>query len=273
MDRSSNEKAPNNNADKMPVMFVGHGNPMNAIEDNRWSRGFASLGAMVPTPKAVLAISAHWYLDGTYLTSDARPKTIHDFGGFPRALYEVEYPAPGRPDLAQTVRDALTDHGAALSGDWGLDHGTWSELKWMFPKADVPVVQLSIDRRLNIREHFSLARSLSALRHHGVLVVGSGNIVHNLRDAFGQIRAGTNNTPDWAQRFDGATNAALQQHDTDAVLRLLDGNDDARLAHPTPEHFLPLVYTAALAEPDDTVRSPIEGFDAGSLSMRTVLWG
>ncbi len=258
---------------RMPVMFVGHGSPMNAIEDNRWSQGFTALGQMVPKPRAILAVSAHWYVPGTYLTGEAQPKTIHDFGGFPRPLFEVQYPAPGRPDLATQVRQALDHHDAQLRTDWGLDHGTWSVLKWMFPDADVPVVQLSIDRALSPRAHFELARSLTDLRDQGVLVLGSGNTVHNLRDAFHQMKARTHDTPAWAQRFDDAVLAAVQQHDADTIVGLLDGGDDARLAHPTPEHYLPLIYAMALSDANDPVRTPIVGFDAGSLSMRAFIWG
>lgn len=258
---------------RMPVVFVGHGTPMNAIEDNRWSRSFADLGRMVPRPTAILSVSAHWFVDGTYLTGNARPETIHDFSGFPRELYEVDYPAPGNADLAQRVRALLGEDGTALSTQWGLDHGTWSVLRWMFPQADVPVVQLSIDQRLEAREHYALARSLSDLRHEGVLVLGSGNIVHNLRDAFQRMRRGSVETPDWALRFDGTVMEASVQHDTKTLLELWSRDGDGRLAHPTPDHWLPLIYTLALTDERDQVRFPVEGFDLGSLSMRSILWG
>jgi 4,5-DOPA dioxygenase extradiol len=252
---------------------VGHGSPMNVIEDNPWSRGFAALAGLVRRPSAILAISAHWYVDGTYLTSSARPKTIHDFGGFPSALYEIEYRAPGKLDLAERVRALIGPERAALTAEWGLDHGTWSVLKWMYPDASVPVIQLSIDRRLDARSHVELGRSLAELRHEGVLIVGSGNVVHNLRDAFGRMRSGSKATPDWASRFDRTVADVVSQHDSRALVELWPGTDDGRLAHPTPDHFLPLLYASAATDERDGVRFPIDGFDLGSISMRTVVWG
>lgn len=257
----------------MPVLFVGHGSPMNVIEDNRWSRGFAALRDQVPRPAAILAISAHWYVGGTYLTGNAAPETIHDFGGFPRALFEIEYPAPGKVDLAERVRAILGDERAALRDDWGLDHGTWSILRWMYPDADVPVVQLSIDHRVDPRRHFELARSLGELRDSGVLILGSGNIVHNLQDAFPRKRRGDRSTPDWARCFDNDVARALEQHDTRRLLTLWPDTDDGRMSHPSPDHWLPLIYTLAASERDDAVGFPLEGFDWGSLSMRSVLFG
>jgi len=259
---------------RMPVIFVGHGSPMNAIEDNRWSRGFAALGQSLPRPTAILSVSAQWLVGGTFLTAQARPATIHDFGGFPRALYEIEYPAPGKVDLAQRVRTLLDEGGAALSTEWGLDHGTWSVLNWMFPRADVPVVQLSIDRRLGAEQHHTLARSLVELRDQGVLVMGSGNIVHNLSDAFHRMRTASTETPPWARRFDQMVEAATLAHDARTLVQASDaGGDDARRSHPTPEHWLPFLYTLALTDSRDAVGFPIEGFDLGSLSMRSVVWG
>jgi len=255
---------------RMPVLFVGHGSPMNLIEDNRWSRGFAGLRDEVPRPKAILAVSAHWFVDGTYLTDNAAPPTIHDFSGFPRELYELDYPAPGQPDLANRVRKLL---GAELSGDWGLDHGTWSILRWMYRDADIPVVQLSINRQLGVRRHYELGRSLADLRDEGILIMGSGNIVHNLRDAFRQMRAGSRQTPDWAQRFDGAVADMLRRRDTTALLTAWPDTDDGRLAHPTADHWLPLVYAYAATDDQDRVRFATEGFDLGSLSMRTIVFG
>jgi 4,5-DOPA dioxygenase extradiol len=258
---------------RMPVLFAGHGSPMNVIEDNRWSRGFAALRHEVPIPAAILAVSAHWFVDGTYLTGDARPRTIHDFSGFPRELYEIEYAAPGKVDLAERVRGLLGTEHASLSTDWGLDHGTWSVLRWMFPEAEIPVVQLSIDRRRGPAEHFALARSLAPLRDEGILLVGSGNVVHNLGDAFRRMRSGSTETPPWAARFDGVVADALVQHDHRALVDVWPGTDDARLAHPTPDHWLPLLYALGATDDRDPVRFPTEGFDAGSLSMRNVLWG
>ncbi|MBK8097100.1 MAG: 4,5-DOPA dioxygenase extradiol [Planctomycetes bacterium] len=254
----------------MPVLFVGHGSPMNAIEDNAWSRGFAALGASLPRPRAVLAVSAHWYVDGTLLTANPRPRTIHDFGGFPDELFAVEYPAPGLPDLAAAVQKLLGS--AEVANDWGLDHGSWSVLRKMYPEASVPVVQLSIDRRLSARQHFELARSLRDMRDDGVLILGSGNVTHNLRDALGRMQGGDPTTPDWAARFDRMVAAALPQHDRERLLGALD-TPDGRLAHPSPDHWWPLLYAAACADERDAVAFPIEGFDLGSLSMRAVLFG
>jgi 4,5-DOPA dioxygenase extradiol len=179
---------------RMPVLFVGHGSPMNAIEDNAWSRGFRKLGELLPQPKAILSVSAHWYVPGTFLTGDERPRTIHDFGGFPRELYEQQYPAPGSVELAQRV-SRLVGRGASLRTDWGLDHGTWSVLKYLRPEADVPVVQLSIDGRLPPEGHLAIGRALTPLREEGVLILGSGNVTHNLRHAFASWQRGETETP------------------------------------------------------------------------------
>lgn len=260
-------------ASRMPVLFVGHGSPMNIIDDNRWSRGFSALRDLVPKPTAILSVSAHWFVDGTYLTADARPKTIHDFSGFPRALYEIEYPASGDVELVRRVRGLLGEERAALSTEWGFDHGTWSVLKWMFPGADIPVVQLSIDRRLEMRRHYELARSLAELRNDGILILGSGNAVHNLRDAFGRMRTGSTETPDWASRFDDTVKQVVTQHHTATLLDLCPNTDDGRMSHPTPDHFIPLIYAYAATDENDHVRFPTEGFDLGSISMRNVVWG
>lgn len=257
---------------RMPVVFVGHGSPMNAIEDNRWSRAFTGLGRALPRPRAILAISAHWFVNGTWITAQPRPETIHDFGGFPRALFEVRYPAPGQPDLADRVRGLLAAHEAEAKDDWGLDHGTWSVLRWMSPEADVPVIQLSLDRRLAPRRHLEIGRALAPLRDEGVLIFGSGNVVHNLRDAFGRMQRRDGETPGWAARFDRDVEAALGQRDEAALLDRLE-TDDGRLSHPTPDHWLPLLYAAGASLEGDAVSFPIEGFDAGSISMRAVRWG
>lgn len=259
--------------DRMPVLFVGHGSPMNVIEDNRWSQGFAALRELIPKPKAILAVSAHWFVDGTYLTDDTRPRTIHDFSGFPPALYEIDYPAPGQVDLARHVRGMLGEDRVSLRGDWGLDHGTWSVLRWMYPEAVIPVIQLSIDRRLDVARHHELGRSLAALREEGVLILASGNVVHNLRDAFRRMQTGATDTPDWARRFDEKVAEALSQRDTTALLAAWPDGDDGRMAHPTPDHWLPLIYAYAATDERDRVRFPTEGFDLGSISMRNVAFG
>jgi 4,5-DOPA dioxygenase extradiol len=246
---------------------------MNAIEDNPWSQGFVRLGSLVPRPKAILAISAHWFVDGVYLTGDVRPRTIHDFSGFPPSLSEIDYPARGNVDLANRVRALLPEPHAALNSDWGLDHGTWSVLRWMFPDADVPVIQLSIDRRLDARRHYELGRSLAPLREEGVLVFGSGNVVHNLRDAFGRMRTGGTDTPDWARAFDEEVEQHLGGRDTDALVSTWPGSALGRQAHPTPDHWLPLIYTYAASDARDPVAFPTTGFDGGSISMRNVVFG
>lgn len=258
---------------RMPVIFAGHGSPMNAIEDNPWSRGFASLRDEVPQPKAILSISAHWFLDGIFLTANAAPETIHDFSGFPQALFEIDYPAPGKVDLAKRVRNLIGEERASLNSEWGLDHGTWSVLRWMYPEADVPVIQLSIDRRMKVREHFELARSLAELREEGVLIFTSGNIVHNLRDAFARMRANNSDTPQWAQRFDETVQAMLTQRDTDALLSARTDTDDGRQAHPTADHWLPIIYAYGATDNRDKASFPNEGFDWGSISMRNVVLG
>ncbi len=257
--------------EKMPVVFVGHGSPMNVIEDNRWSRGFATLSDGLPRPRAILAVSAHWFVPGTFLTANARPRTIHDFGGFPQELYEIEYRAPGQVDLAARVRGMLGEERAGLREDWGLDHGTWSVLRWMYPEADVPVVQLSLDRRLEPRAHLALARSLAPLREDGVLILGSGNITHNLGDAFSRMRSGDHATPAWASGFDRDVAAAVEAHDGDA-LAALPSTEAGRRAHPSIDHYLPLLYAAAAADSSDAVRFTSGAFDLGSLSMRNVIW-
>ena len=244
---------------------------MNAIDDNTWSRGFQRLGKLLPEPKAILSISAHWYVGGTFLTSQAHPRTIHDFGGFPRELFEMQYPAPGSPELASRVRKLVGD-GAGLSDEWGLDHGTWSVLHHLRPKADVPVVQLSIDGRLPGAGHLALGQALQPLREEGVLIMGSGNLTHNLRHAFSSYQRGDTTTPAWASSFDAEAKKAMEQHDGAALARLWE-TDAGRLSHPTPDHYFPLLYAAGAADAKDAVAFPLEGFDMGSLSMRSVLYG
>jgi 4,5-DOPA dioxygenase extradiol len=249
---------------RTPALFVGHGSPMNAILDNEWSRAFRALATTLQKPRAVLCVSAHWFVPGTFVTWGPWPKTIHDFGGFPEELYRVQYPAPGSDDLAARAM-ALT--GARPSEEWGLDHGAWSVLRHLFPDADVPVVQLSIDYRLEAEEHVAIGEKLAALRDDGVLLLGSGNVVHNLRWAFTR-----GDQPAWAVEFDAATAKACADHDRAALARLI-ASDKGRLAHPTPDHFLPLLYVAGAASAGEPVRFPIEGFDMGSLSMRSIAFG
>ena len=255
---------------RMPVLFVGHGSPMNAIDDNNWSRGFQKLGELIPEPKAILSISAHWYVPGTFVTGDEHPRTIHDFGGFPRELYEQQYPAPGNVELAKRV-SKLVGKGASLRTDWGLDHGTWTVLKYLRPKADLPVVQLSIDARLRPAEHVGIGQALAPLREEGVLILGSGNVTHNLRHAFGSWQRGDKETPPWATAFDSEVAKAAEQHDGAGLARLAE-SDPGRLSHPTPDHYYPLLYTAGAADARDAVKFPVSGFDMSSLSMRSILY-
>jgi len=253
----------------MPVLFVGHGSPMNIVEDNAWSRGFSHLSALVPKPRAIVAVSAHWFVPGVRVTAANRPETIHDFYGFPPELYVIDYPAPGDPALARHVVELLGDKRAALDSEWGLDHGAWSVLRHMFPAADFPVVQLGIDSDLSPTVHFKLGRALAPLRNEGVLLLASGNIVHNLRYTFTHLDDPT--TPDWAADFDNDIARAVQEHDDDFLIRAIS-SDSGRMAHPTPDHYLPLLYAAGAADNTDSISFPITGFDLGSLSMRAVLF-
>ena len=257
---------------RMPVLFVGHGSPMNAIDDNTWSRGFEAMGASLPTPSAILSISAHWYVPGTLVTSNEHPETIHDFGGFPRRLFEIEYPARGSTDLAGRVASLLADRRASLSDDWGLDHGTWTVLHRMRPDADVPVVQLSVDRRLAPADHVAIGRALAPLREQGVLILASGNITHNLGHAMRSMTTGDVTQPAWAQRFDRDVEQAAVQHDLGGLASILS-TPDGRLSHPSPDHYLPLLYAAGAANDNDAVSYPVRGWDLGSLSMRSIQFG
>ena len=254
----------------MPVAFIGHGSPMNAIEDNRWSRGFKDLGRSLPKPVAILAVSAHWYIGGTAVTGDKLPATIHDFGGFPEALYEVHYPARGDAELAKRVA-SLVGGGAVVSREWGLDHGTWSVLVHLRPEADCPVVQLSIDANATPERHLEIGRALAPLRDDGVLILGSGNIVHNLRDAFLRMRSGDHRTPDWSAAFDAQVTDSLDRRKP-LELAGLARSPEMQRAHPTPDHYLPLLYAAG-ASAGENASYPITGFDLGSLSMRSVVFG
>lgn len=256
---------------RLPALFVGHGSPMNAVEDNEWSRGFRALAELLPTPKAILSVSAHWYVGKTALTAQEHPRTIHDFYGFPDELYRVRYPAPGSPALAERAAELLGLGPAALTGDWGLDHGTWSVLRAVFPEANVPVVQLSLNAGLSPGKHLELAALLKPLREEGVLVFGSGNVVHNLPYVF-RYFGGMTDTPDWAANFDQFVAEAVEKGDLPALAGAL-ATPDGALAHPTPDHYLPLLYVAGAAQPGEEVRFPLAGFSLGSLSMRAVLVG
>jgi 4,5-DOPA dioxygenase extradiol len=255
----------------MPVVFFGHGNPMNAISRNTYSEGWASIGKRLPRPDAILAVSAHWYVSSTAVTAMPFPRTIHDFGGFPPELYHVEYPVPGDPVLANRVRSLLAPVAVGLDGGWGLDHGTWSVLRHLFPEADVPVVQLSIDGSRPPSFHYEIGKRLAPLRDEGLLIIGSGNIVHNLRAYSWEDTA---KAPfDWGLRFEKRMRELLLTGQDDQIVDYRAMGRDAALSVPTPDHYLPLLYVIALRGPGDTVTFPVEGFDGGSMSMLTVLIG
>ena len=253
---------------KMPVLFVGHGSPTNAIEDNEFSRAWADAGDSMPRPRAVLCVSAHWETNGTQVTATERPGTIHDFYGFPRPLYEVTYPAPGSPVLAQRVRETVRAAKVRPDPDRGLDHGAWSVLRRMFPGADIPVVQLSLDRTKPPAFHYQLGKELSGLRREGVLILGSGNIVHNLGVI---VREDT--AYDWAIGFDETVKRLILSGDHDAIVRYPDLGRAARLSVPTNEHFLPLLHILALQDEGDDLRFFTDRVTLGSISMRSLRIG
>ena len=257
--------------DRMPAIFFGHGNPMNALQSNGRTKGWAAIGNSIPRPKAIVCFSAHWYLPATLVTAQEQPRTIHDFGGFPRELYEVRYPAPGDPELASRVRDLLAPVGAGLDTRWGLDHGTWSVLCHVFPEADVPVIQLSIDETQPASFHYDLATRLSSLRDEGVLIVGSGNLVHNLHAyAWGRQQVAP---LDWAVRFEERARELLLAGDHGPLIAYETLGGDAVLSVPTPDHYLPLLYVIAQRREGEQITFPVEGFDGGSVSMLSVRIG
>jgi 4,5-DOPA dioxygenase extradiol len=257
-------------AARMPVIFFGHGSPMNTLASNEYTEAWRKLGASVPKPQAILAISAHWFTRGTAVTAMATPRTIHDFGGFPQALFDVRYPAPGDPALAARVRDLLAPVEVHLDESWGLDHGTWSVLVHAFPDAGIPVVQLSMDGTKPAQFHYAIGKRLAPLREEGVLVVGSGNVVHNLM----LMRAGEGVPAfDWAIRFNDKVRAALASGDHSALIEFERLGEDARLSVPTPEHYLPLLYIAALQAEDEIMSFAVDGYEAGALGMLTAVAG
>jgi 4,5-DOPA dioxygenase extradiol len=255
----------------MPALFIGHGSPMNAIEENVYCTAWREAAATIPRPKAILCISAHWETEGTFVTAMAQPKTIHDFYGFPDALYRVHYPAPGSRLLAERVHSLVGSTAVRLDDgfSWGLDHGAWSVLRRMYPAADIPTVQLSLDRTRHPRFHYDLGRELFALREEGVLIVGSGNIVHNLRllqwDAVEPFP--------WAAEFDRVAAELIRAGEHDRLVAYPAMGEAARLSIPTSEHYLPLLYILALQQAGETVSFFAEGLPLGSISMRSVRIG
>jgi 4,5-DOPA dioxygenase extradiol len=266
-------------SDRMPVLFMGHGSPMNALGDNEYRRSWQALGAQFgtqqPRPQLILCISAHWLTDGWWLTAMAQPKTIHDFGGFPQELFDQQYPAPGDPDAARALSLLIRQRASAPlgldTGEWGLDHGAWSVLKPMFPEADIPVIQLSMDYGRAPEDHYALAKQLKALRDRGVLIVASGNIVHNLRQM--QRGAAGSQAYDWALEFDQTIGGYVQQGNLDALQNFQKLGSLAKIAHPTHEHFLPLLYAAGAVEAREPMRFINTNFQGGSISMRSMVWG
>jgi 4,5-DOPA dioxygenase extradiol len=256
---------------RLPAFFLGHGNPMNALADNAYTRAWSKLGFAIPRPQAVLAISAHWYVPETAVTAMEQPRTIHDFGGFPRELHEVQYPAPGSPELARRVQSALAPLAVRLDQHWGLDHGTWAVLCHVFPEADVPIVQLSINENQPPRFHYELGRRLAPLRGAGILIVGSGNLVHNLHTyAWGREGVGPF---DWALRFEKLARDSMASGRDEVLIDYEQLGRDALLSAPTPEHYLPLLYVLGARALGDVVSFPVEGIDGGSVSMLAVRVG
>ena len=255
----------------LPAIFFGHGNPMNALAENAYTQGWSAIAKSIPRPKAILCISAHWYVPGTGVTAMARPRTIHDFGGFPQELREVQYPAPGSVELAQRVAQLLPSVPVSMDHEWGLDHGTWSILVHAYPDADIPVVQLSIDETKTADWHFATAGLLRPLRDEGVLVIASGNLVHNLHTySWGRHVVAPY---DWALRFEAKARGWLAAGEFAPLVDYEALGRDAMLCAPTPEHYLPLVYAMGLHKPGDPVTFPVEGFDGGSISMLSVRFG
>ena len=258
-------------ATRMPVLFFGHGNPLNALDNNDYTQAWNAIGKSLPRPRAVLAISAHWYIPGTHVTTNDYPRTIHDFGGFPRPLYEMQYPAPGDRGLAGRLTTMLAPTPVLGDESWGLDHGTWAVLSHVFPDASIPVVQLSIDETEAPPFHYDLGTQLRALRDDGVLIAASGNLIHNLHAyAWGRHPA---EPFDWALRFEARARELLESRDFAPLIDYENMGRDAQLAAPTPDHYLPLLYAMGASDESDRVTFPVEGIDGGSVSMLTVMFG
>jgi len=259
--------------EKMPVLFIGHGSPMNAIEDNTFSKRWQQMGKEIPTPKAVVVVSAHWLTKGTMVTAMPNPKTIHDFGGFPQALFDIQYPAPGSPELATEIQKLITNPAVELDHDWGLDHGTWSVVKHMYPNADIPVLQLSIDYYKPAAYHYELAKQLLALRKKGVLIIGSGNMVHNLRmvawDKLNEPEYGF----DWALEMNDIFKNKISNGFHKELIQYEKLHKAATLAIPTPDHYYPLLYILALQTDNDKVEFFNDKAVGGSLTMTSVKIG
>ncbi|ESU28651.1 extradiol ring-cleavage dioxygenase class III protein subunit B [Flavobacterium limnosediminis JC2902] len=258
---------------KHPVLFIGHGSPMNGIEDNQFSQTWKAMGKEIVKPKAVLVISAHWLTRGTHITAMNNPKTIHDFGGFPQELFNVQYPAPGNPELAQATKQLITTTDVGLDHDWGLDHGTWTVVRHMYPDADIPVLQLSIDYSKPPQYHYDLAKQLAALRKKGVLIIGSGNMVHNLRmvawDKLSEPEYGF----DWANEMNTIFKNKITDANHKALIDYETLDKAAKLAIPTPDHYYPMLYSLALQDNKDDISFFNDKAVGGSLTMTSVKIG
>lgn len=258
---------------KLPALFIGHGSPMNGIEDNQFSQTWRAMGQKIDRPKAVLVISAHWLTQGTHITAMNQPKTIHDFGGFPQELFEVQYPAPGNPELAFATKQLITKTDVGLDHDWGLDHGTWTVVRHMYPEADIPVLQLSIDYSKPPQYHYDLAKQLAALRKKGVLIIGSGNMVHNLRmvawDKLNEPEYGF----DWATEMNTIFKSKISDGNHQALIDYETLDKAAKLAIPTPDHYYPMLYTLGLQDNKDEISFFNDKAVGGSLTMTSVKIG
>lgn len=259
--------------ERMPALFVGHGNPMNAIEDNLFTRGFDAVSRELPKPNAILCVSAHWETKGTFVTAMKQPKTIHDFGGFPSQLYEIQYPAPGSPELAKAIQQGITTTGIRLTADWGLDHGCWTVTKFLFPEADIPIIEMSIDYSKPASFHYRLGKELAALRRKGVVVIGSGNSIHNLRLVDWQNVDTIDHGYDWAIEVNEKIRQLILEGDHESLVNFDKLGKEFKLAIPTPEHFIPLLYTLALQEKDEVPTIFNDHLVGGSLNMMSVKLG
>lgn len=254
----------------MPVLFLGHGSPMNAIDENEFVAGFRKVAGEIPRPAAILCVSAHWETRGTYVTAMEKPRTIHDFGGFPRELYEVQYPAPGNPELAKETQHLVTTTAIKMDDKWGLDHGAWSVIRQMYPKADIPVIQLSLNQNMAASDHYRLAKELSVLRGKGVLIIGSGNIVHNLGMVDWRNMNKVGHAYDWATEAREKINRFILTDDHKSLINYRNHGHEFGLSIPTPEHYLPLLYVLALKGKNDAVQLFNDKAIAGSLTMTSV---
>jgi 4,5-DOPA dioxygenase extradiol len=256
--------------ERMPVLFLGHGNPMNALADNNFTQGFEMIAKTLPKPRAILCISAHWETKGTFLTAMQKPETIHDFGGFPQQLFDLQYPAPGSPELALETQKLITSTPVGLSNDWGLDHGCWSVIKFLYPNADISIVEMSIDYTKPASYHYQLGKELSALRRKGVLIVGSGNSVHNLQLAAWDKMMVPGYAYEWAHIANEKMKKMIAENDHQSLINFDKQGREFQLAVPTPEHYIPMLYTLALREKDEKATVFNDALVAGSLNMLSI---